>query len=45
MTDRPFGARSLFVIAARDYPDDDWGQFADGIDEQIRVIQDWWCDD
>ncbi|MFD4457812.1 AAA family ATPase [Nocardia sp. NPDC058480] len=45
MTDKPFGARSLFVIAARDYPDDDWGQFAEGIDEQIRVVQDWWCHD
>ncbi|MFE6926067.1 AAA family ATPase [Nocardia sp. NPDC057663] len=45
MTDQALGTRSLFVIAARDYPDDDWGQFADGIDEQIRVVQDWWCHD
>ncbi|MFE6926336.1 AAA family ATPase [Nocardia sp. NPDC057663] len=45
LTDNPFGARSLFVIAARNYPDDPLGRFAAGIDKQIRVVQDWWCHD
>ncbi|MFE1592365.1 AAA family ATPase [Nocardia sp. NPDC058705] len=45
MADNPSGPRSLFIIAARDYPGDGAEHFAAGIDEQIRVVRDWWCDE
>ncbi|MFB7598727.1 AAA family ATPase [Streptomyces sp. NPDC056160] len=34
--------RLLVTVAVRDY-DDDAGEFADGIDEQLSVLDAWWC--
>lgn len=34
--------RVLVTVAVRDYGDDA-GEFADGIDEQLAVLDEWWC--
>lgn len=35
-------SRHLYVLAVRDYPNSPDG-FAEGIDQQLRVVRDWWC--
>ncbi|WP_411138053.1 ATP-binding protein [Streptomyces sp. C10] len=33
--------RTLFTVAVRDYPDSEEG-FAEGIDDQLAVVREWW---
>ncbi|KPC62460.1 hypothetical protein ADL29_19200 [Streptomyces chattanoogensis] len=35
------GQRTLFTVAVRDYPDSEEG-FAEGIDDQLSVVREWW---
>ncbi|WP_406690508.1 ATP-binding protein [Saccharopolyspora sp. ID03-671] len=35
-------SRRLFVLAVRDYPEAHNSGFADGIDDQLAVVNDWW---
>jgi hypothetical protein len=35
--------RTLLTVAVRDYPDAE-PEFAEGIDEQLAVVTQWWCD-
>ncbi|GDY75347.1 hypothetical protein SAV31267_048320 [Streptomyces avermitilis] len=41
--DEPPPQRTLLTVAVREYPDGD-EDFTAGIDEQLSVVTDWWCD-
>ncbi|MEU9468022.1 hypothetical protein AB0D78_15455 [Streptomyces avermitilis] len=41
--DEPPAQSTLLTVAIREYPDGD-EDFTAGIDEQLSVVTDWWCD-